>query len=112
MWSQPDWDDGNYMEWADQERLVRQDLEEINKDLRRESMTQKFEIEETIAVLSERDSAGFRKELNYGSWNDRRPKYDIRGWSEDHKIPTKGITLTADELLKVAQAGLKKLGGK
>ncbi len=30
-----DWDNGNYMEWADQERLVRQDLEEINRDLRR-----------------------------------------------------------------------------
>ena len=35
MWKEPDWDDGNYTEWADQERLVRQDLEEINKDLRR-----------------------------------------------------------------------------
>ena len=35
MWKEPDWDNGNYMEWADQERLVRQDLEEINKDLRR-----------------------------------------------------------------------------
>lgn len=30
-----DWDNGNYMEWADQERLVRQDLEEINRDLKR-----------------------------------------------------------------------------
>ena len=75
-------------------------------------MGSKFEIEESIAVLSERDHTGFRKELNYVSWNDRRPKYDIRGWSEDHKIPTKGITLTADELLKVSQAGIKKLGGK
>lgn len=31
MWKEPDWDDGNYMEWADQERLVRQDLEEIRE---------------------------------------------------------------------------------
>ena len=75
-------------------------------------MGSKFEIEESIAVLSERDSAGFRKELNYVSWNDRRPKYDIRGWSEDHKSLTKGITLTADELLKVAQAGVERLAGK
>lgn len=29
-----DWSDGNYMEWADQERLVRQDLEEIQKQLK------------------------------------------------------------------------------
>lgn len=35
MWKEPDWDDGDYMEWADQERLVRQDLEEIDRDLRR-----------------------------------------------------------------------------
>lgn len=35
MWRQPDWDDGYYMEWADQERLVRQDIDEINRDLRR-----------------------------------------------------------------------------
>lgn len=35
MWRQPDWDNGNYMEWADQERLVRQDIDEINRDLRR-----------------------------------------------------------------------------
>lgn len=75
-------------------------------------MGNKFEIEESIAVLSERDSAGFRKELNYVSWNDRRPKYDIRGWSEDHKSLTKGITLTADELLKVAQAGGERLADK
>lgn len=35
MWKEPDWDDGDYMEWADQERLVRQDIDEINRDLRR-----------------------------------------------------------------------------
>lgn len=35
MRSSSDWNDGNYMEWADQERLVRQDLEEIDKDLKR-----------------------------------------------------------------------------
>lgn len=33
-----DWSDGNYMEWADQERLVRQDIEELkrirNKEIR------------------------------------------------------------------------------
>ncbi|MBA4700762.1 MAG: hypothetical protein H2212_15165 [Ruminococcus sp.] len=28
------WDDGNYMEWADQERLVRQDIEEIESSIK------------------------------------------------------------------------------
>ncbi|WP_346902082.1 YdbC family protein [Faecalicatena contorta] len=72
----------------------------------------KFEIIETFAILSERDEAGFQKELNVISWGGRKPKYDIRGWSEDHQKMTKGITLTEDELIKIAQTGLEKLGGK
>lgn len=32
---QEDWEDERYMDWADQERLVQQDLEEINKRIRR-----------------------------------------------------------------------------
>lgn len=43
----------------------------------------KFEIIQTIAILSE-GSKGWRKELNLISWNGRDPKYDIRDWSEDH----------------------------
>lgn len=39
----------------------------------------KFEIIETFAILSERDEAGFQKELNVISWGGRKPKYDIRG---------------------------------
>ena len=72
----------------------------------------KFEIIETFAILSERDEAGFHKELNVISWGGRKPKYDIRGWSEDHQKMTKRITLTEDELIKIAQTGLEKLGGK
>ena len=72
----------------------------------------KFEIIETFAILSERDEAGFQKELNVISWGGRKPKYDIRGWSEDHQKMTKGITLTEDELIKIAQTGLEKLGGQ
>lgn len=39
------WDDGNYMEWADQERLVRQDVEEINRSLRRRKAENYREVE-------------------------------------------------------------------
>lgn len=38
------WDDG-YMEWADQERLVRQDVEEINRNLRRRKAENYREVE-------------------------------------------------------------------
>ncbi|HVJ47912.1 YdbC family protein [Desulfitobacterium sp.] len=57
----------------------------------------KFEIKETIGVLSE-SSKGWKKELNFISWNDKDPKYDIRDWSPDHSKMGKGATLTVEEL--------------
>lgn len=45
MHKRADWSDGNYMEWADQERLVRQDVEEINRDLRRRKAENYREVE-------------------------------------------------------------------
>lgn len=57
----------------------------------------KFEIKESIGVLSE-SSKGWTKELNLVSWNDREPKYDIREWSPDHGRMGKGITLSKEEL--------------
>ena len=41
----------------------------------------KFEIFETLAVLSE-SNKGWKKEFNLMSWNEREPKYDIRDWSK------------------------------
>lgn len=56
----------------------------------------KFEIKETIGVLSE-NAKGWTKELNRVSWNDYPPKYDIREWSPDHTRMGKGVTLTDEE---------------
>jgi hypothetical protein len=56
----------------------------------------KFEIEESLLVLSENDK-GWTKELNRVSWNGASAKYDIRQWSPDHTKMGKGITLTNDE---------------
>ena len=58
----------------------------------------KFEIVKNIGVLSKSDK-GWTKELNLISWNDREPKYDIREWSPDGKIMSKGVTLSKEELL-------------
>lgn len=63
----------------------------------------KFEIIETIAVLSE-SSKGWKKELNFISWNGREPKYDLREWSEDHTKMGKGVTLTLAELQVLKEA--------
>lgn len=62
----------------------------------------KFEIKETLGVLSE-GSKGWQKELNLVSWNDREPKYDIREWSPDHEKMGKGITLSKEELLALKE---------
>ena len=63
----------------------------------------KYEIKETIGVLSE-NAKGWTKELNLISWNDREPKYDIREWNPDHTRMGKGVTLSTEEF-----ENLKKL---
>ena len=60
----------------------------------------KFEIKETLAVLSE-SSKGWTKELNLVSWNDKDAKYDIRDWSQEHDKMGKGVTLSDEELKKI-----------
>lgn len=57
----------------------------------------KFEIKETIAVLSE-TGKGWTKELNFISWNGKEAKYDLRDWAPEHEKIGKGITLSLDEL--------------
>lgn len=63
----------------------------------------KFEIIETVAVLSE-GAKGWKKELNLVSWNGREPKYDIRDWSEDHTKMGKGVTISSEELAILKKA--------
>jgi len=60
----------------------------------------KYEIKETIGVLSE-SSKGWSKELNLISWNDRDPKYDLRDWAPEHAKMGKGVTLSVEELRKL-----------
>lgn len=55
-----------------------------------------FEIVDHLGVLST-DQNGWRKELNIVKWNGGEPRYDIRSWSEDHELMTRGITLTPKE---------------
>lgn len=57
----------------------------------------KFEITRTIGVLSE-GTKGWRKEINLVSWNERKPKVDIRDWGPEHEKIGKGVTLSAEEL--------------
>jgi hypothetical protein len=56
----------------------------------------KFEIKRNLGVLAE-NSKGWRKEVNIVSWNDRKPKLDIREWDEQHDKMSKGLTFTREE---------------
>ena len=55
----------------------------------------KMEVIKKIALISGSET-GYRKELNIVSWNEKEPKYDLRGWSPEG-IPLKGVALTEDE---------------
>lgn len=67
----------------------------------------KFEIVESLGVISTSKS-GWTKELNLVSWNDYKPKYDIREWSPDHQKMGKGVTLTLEEI-KTLKSFLEKI---
>lgn len=60
----------------------------------------KYEITKELGMLGE-GSKGWKKEINLVSWNDRKPKVDIRDWDEEHQKMGKGITLGKDEIIKL-----------
>ena len=63
----------------------------------------RFEIVEHIAVLAEQPT-GWRKELNFVSWNDKEPKYDIRDWDPEHERMSRGVTLFPEEMKRIVEA--------
>lgn len=60
----------------------------------------KFEIVKSLGVIGE-EKEGWRKEVNLVSWNERKPKIDIRAWDESHMKMKKGITLHGDEVAEL-----------
>lgn len=61
-----------------------------------------FKIIKELGVISENNPRGMKrklkKEINIVSWYNRKPKLDIREWSEDHEFVGRGVTLSAEEL--------------
>ena len=66
------------------------------------NMKLKFEIYKHIGDISHPNN-GWTKELNYVSWDDREPVYDIRTWSSDHTEYGKGVTITQGEMKKLQE---------
>ncbi|MDS0526196.1 PC4/YdbC family ssDNA-binding protein [Clostridium sp. SHJSY1] len=59
----------------------------------------KFQIIKNLGVLSE-GAKGWKKEVNLISWNNRKPKIDIREWDENHEKMGKGVTISKEEFNK------------
>ena len=57
----------------------------------------KFEVTKKLGAISE-SSKGWKKELNLVSWDDRKPKADLRDWDENNEKMEKDITLSKEEL--------------
>ena len=57
----------------------------------------KFEIVEHVGIISSSPS-GWNREVNIVSWNEGKPKLDIRDWAPDHQKMGKGISMTNEEI--------------
>ncbi len=62
-----------------------------------------FEIKERLGALSEANENGWRRELNVVAWNGGAPKLDIREWSPEHDRMSRGITMTEEQGMRLAQ---------
>lgn len=65
-------------------------------------MKQKYQIYKHIGNLSEPNN-GWTKELNYVSWDDREPVYDIRTWNENHTKYGDGVTITVKQMKRLQE---------
>ena len=66
-------------------------------------MELKCEMVEAIGVIYANEDGTKTKEVNLISWNDKRPKLDIRIWDRANNKPLKGITLTYEETQKLIE---------
>ena len=57
----------------------------------------KYEIKKNLGIIGE-GTKGWKKEVNLVSWNDRKPKLDIRDWDATHEKMGKGVTLNKNEV--------------
>ncbi len=65
-------------------------------------MNKSFKIIKHIGNISKLNN-GYIKELNFISWYDREPVYDIRTWNEEHTQYGKGVTITIKEMKELQE---------
>lgn len=70
-----------------------------------------YEIVEHLAVLRSYGN-GWRREINMVSWNGGVPRLDIRDWSPDHTMMSKGFTMDEEEGRILLDSLMSKYGIK
>lgn len=55
-----------------------------------------YEIIKHLGVVRELKD-GWKREVNIVSWNEGKPKLDIRDWNEDHSKMTRGLTFPLED---------------
>ncbi len=55
-----------------------------------------YQIHRHLGSLSV-SKTGWSKEVNIVSWNDGRPRLDIREWDPEHEKMSRGVGLTGEE---------------
>ena len=61
-----------------------------------------YTIYKHIGDLSKSNN-GWTKELNFISWDNREPVYDIRTWDAEHTKYGKGITITMSQMVALKE---------
>lgn len=67
--------------------------------------SENFELIEVLHQFPKTEGSLYRKELCVVNWFGNGPKYDIRGWNEDHTKMTRGISLSEDEFRELLEVG-------
>ncbi|MBB6624058.1 YdbC family protein [Clostridium gasigenes] len=62
----------------------------------------KFDIKNNLGTISQ-SAKGWNREINVMTWNNKKPKIDIREWDENHEQMGKGITLNKEELKQLKE---------
>lgn len=67
----------------------------------------KYIILKEIGIVSVNKNTGWTKEFNIISWNNKKPKLDIREWGNNHEKIGKGISISLEELGEILELFLK-----
>lgn len=70
----------------------------------------RYNIDQALGILSQSEDGKYTTEVNMISYNDKRPKLDIRRWNKKDGKMLKGVTLSWEETQKLVEI-LQELTG-